>query len=89
MNKRNIWTIVIIVFSALGGLLLGNVIADRAQNGKNLRDLSGLFSFGNSSSKVNDLLSLIDGQYVDNVDMDSITDEVMADIVSKLDPHSV
>ena len=88
MNKRNIWIIVVIVLTALSALLLGNLIAERAQRGKNLKDLSGLFSFGNSS-KVSDLLSLIDGQYVDSVDLDSITDEVMSDIVSKLDPHSV
>ena len=88
MNKRNIWIIVVIVLTALSALLLGNLIAERAQRGKNLKDLSGLFSFGNSS-KVSDLLSLIDGQYVDSVDLDSITDEFMSDIVSKLDPHSV
>ena len=88
MNKRNIWIIVVIVLTALSALLLGNLIAERAQRGRNLKDLSGLFSFGNSS-KVSDLLSLIDGQYVDSVDLDSITDEVMSDIVSKLDPHSV
>ena len=88
MNKRNIWIIVVIVLTALSALLLGNLIAERAQRGKNLKDLSGLFSFGNSS-KVSDLLLLIDGQYVDSVDLDSITDEVMSDIVSKLDPHSV
>lgn len=87
-NKRNVWTIVFIVVSALGGLFLGNLIANRAQSGRNLKDLSGLFSLG-GTSKVSELLSLIDNQYVDNVDMDSITDEVMADIVSKLDPHSV
>lgn len=88
MNKRNIWIIVVFVLTALSALLLGNLIAERAQRGRNLKDLSGLFSFGNSS-KVSDLLSLIDGQYVDSVDLDSITDEVMSDIVSKLDPHSV
>ncbi len=87
-NRRNVWTIVVIVLFALGGLLLGNLIADRAHRGKKMKDLSGLFSFGNSS-KVSELMSLIDGQYVDNVDLDSLTDEVMADIVSKLDPHSV
>ncbi len=87
-NKRNVWTIVFIVVSALGGLFLGNLIANRAQSGRNLKDLSGLFSLG-GTSKVSELLSLIDNQYVDNVNMDSITDEVMADIVSKLDPHSV
>ncbi len=89
MTKKNIWIIVIIVASAIAGILLGNVIADRANKGQRIRDLSGLFSLRGSSGKVGELLSLIDAQYVDNVPLDSLTDEVMAEIVSKLDPHSV
>lgn len=90
MTKKNIWIIVIIVASAIAGLLLGNLLAKKANQGQRIRDLSGLFSIrGGSSGKVGELLSLIDGQYVDEVPIDSLTDEVMAEIVAKLDPHSV
>lgn len=89
MTKKNIWIIVVIVASAIAGILLGNVIADRANKGQKIRDLSGLFSLRGSSGKVGELLSLIDAHYVDNVPLDSLTDEVMAEIVAKLDPHSV
>lgn len=89
MTKKNIWIIVIIVASAIAGLLLGNLLAKKANQGQRMRDLSGLFSMRGSSGKVGELLSLIDGQYVDDVPIDSLTDEVMAEIVAKLDPHSV
>lgn len=89
MTKRNIWIIVIIVASTIAGLLLGNLIAKKANQNQAIRDLSGLFQLRGNYGKVNELLSLIDGQYVDNVPMDSLTDEVMAAIISKLDPHSV
>ncbi len=89
MTKKNIWIIVIIVASAIAGLLLGNLLAKKANQGQRIRDLSGLFSLRGSSGKVGELLSLIDGQYVDEVPIDSLTDEVMAEIVAKLDPHSV
>ncbi|MFV0390992.1 MAG: S41 family peptidase [Paludibacteraceae bacterium] len=87
-TKRNIWIIVIIVLSAIAGLVLGNRMADRANKGQSLRDLSGLFSI-RGSNKVSELLTLINTQYVDDVPIDSLTDEVMAEIISKLDPHSV
>lgn len=89
MTKKNIWIIVIIVASAIAGLLLGNLLAKKANQGQRIRDLSGLFSLRGSSGKVGELLSLIEGQYVDEVPIDSLTDEVMAEIVAKLDPHSV
>ena len=89
MTKKNIWIIVIIVASAIAGLLLGNLLAKKANQGQRIRDLSGLFSLRGSSGKVGELLSLIDGQYVDEVPIDSLTDEVMAELVAKLDPHSV
>lgn len=88
-TKKNIWIIVVIVATAIAGLLIGNLIAKKANQGQRIRDLSGLFSMRGSSGKVGELLSLIDAQYVDNIPLDSLTDEVMAEIVAKLDPHSV
>ena len=89
MTKRNIWIIVIIVVSAIAGVLLGNLIAKKENQGQQIKDLSGLFLPRGNSGKIGELLSLIDGQYIDDVPMDSLIDEVMAEIVSKLDPHSV
>lgn len=89
MTKKNIWIIIIIVASAIAGLLLGNILAKKANHGQGIRDLSGLFSPRGASGKVGELMSLIDAQYVDDVPMDSLTDEIMAEIVAKLDPHSV
>ncbi|MHB9056958.1 MAG: S41 family peptidase, partial [Paludibacteraceae bacterium] len=87
-SKRNVWIIVVIVLTALTGIFIGNVIARRAMEGNKLLDLPNLFSLG-KSSKINELMSLIDKQYVDNINQDSLTDDVMTDIMSKLDPHSV
>ena len=39
-------------------------------------------------SKVDRLLQLMEQAYVDSLDLDSITDEVMDELVKKLDPHS-
>ena len=39
-------------------------------------------------SKVDRLLQLLENAYVDELNIDSITDEAMTDLVKKLDPHS-
>lgn len=87
--KKNSWIILIIVFSAIVGLLAGNFLANRANHGKRLHGLSRIFSSSGTSDKVGELLALINSHYVDDVPLDSLTDEVMAEIVAKLDPHSV
>ena len=86
-SKRNIWIVIGIIFTAIIGILAGNLIANKS-NIQNLDRYAGIFTSG-KSSKVNELLSLIKNQYVDKVNMDSLTDEAMTDIVQKLDPHSV
>lgn len=81
MNKRNLLLVVIVLFSVIAGILLGNLLSRRAMG-------ASVFS-QSSRSKVSDLLSLIDAQYVDSVNVDEMTEEMMTDLVAKLDPHSV
>lgn len=87
MNKKNILIIITVVVAVLFGLFFGNLIALKANRGNKIKNLTEYFS--GSNSKVDEMLSLIDEQYVDTINIDSITDEVMTDLVSKLDPHSV
>ncbi|HJV77650.1 MAG TPA: S41 family peptidase [Paludibacter sp.] len=81
MNKKNLFLVLIIFISIFGGVLLGNIISNRA-NG------SG-FSRMMSHNKVDELLSIIKSQYVDTMDMKAMNEELMTDVASKLDPHSV
>jgi len=84
MNKKNLLLILIIFLSVLGGLLLGNLLARRA-NGT----IGNIFTQLGLHNKVDELLSIIDAQYVDSVDTKELSEEMMTDLVSKLDPHSV
>lgn len=87
MNKRNVLLVLLVFFSILIGLFLGNLLARRADI-RNNHILQDIFS-GKSNNKINQLLSKIDEQYVDTVDMEEMTEEMMVDMVAKLDPHSV
>ena len=41
------------------------------------------------SNRLNNLLHIIDDQYVDKVNIDSLVDNAIPQILSELDPHSV
>jgi len=81
MNKKNLFLVLIIFLSIFGGLLLGNMISNRAHG-------SG-FSRMSSHNKVDELLSIINSQYVDTMNMKEMNEELMTDVAGKLDPHSV
>ena len=85
MNKKTLFLTLIVLLSVLSGLILGNIIAKRAD----LSKLTHVFSRNGSHNKVDELLSIIDAQYVDTVNVKEMTEEMMTDLVSKLDPHSV
>lgn len=85
MNKKNILLTFLILFSVIIGLLLGNMLANRSGN---MSAISSVFS-STGKNKVDELLKIIDSQYVDSVDINEISEELMTDLVSKLDPHSV
>jgi len=81
MNKKNLFLVLIVFLSIITGVILGNLLSKRA-NG------SG-FSRMSSHSKIDDLLAIIKSQYVDTVDVKELTEELMTDLTSKLDPHTV
>ncbi len=84
MNKKSLFLVLIIFLSIAGGLILGNLLSTRA-NGS----MGNLLGTSIGHGKIDELLSLIDAQYVDTVNTKELTEEMMADLVSKLDPHSV
>jgi len=84
MNKKNLLLALVIFLSVFGGLVLGNLLARRA-NGS----MGNIFAQLGLHNKVDELLSIIDAQYVDSVDTKELSEEMMTDLVSKLDPHSV
>lgn len=88
MNKRNLTLVLLVLASVLAGLFLGNSIARRAHIRNNNTILKNIFSV-KPKNKIGEVLNLIDKQYVDTVNSDSITEELMIDLIAKLDPHSV
>lgn len=67
------------------GILVGSALTQKV-NAQRIVFQNGSWSI--EQSKVDRLLQLMSTAYVDELNIDSITDEAMADLVQKLDPHS-
>lgn len=74
------------IVALLVGFLIGNAISNKV-NAQRFYIQNGQL-FQQSESKVDQLLQLMEGAYVEDIDVDSITEDVMAEIVKHLDPHS-
>ena len=73
------------VVAVVLGMLIGMSLSQKA-NAQRIVFQNGSLQI--EQSKVDRLLQLMESAYVDEINVDSITDEVMAELVQKLDPHS-
>jgi len=86
MKKDTIW----IALTALAALMIGYIAGARmvyrnvAKNGAALTRVST----DGSNGKIGALLNSIENLYVDSVDVDTIVEKVLPDILKELDPHS-
>ena len=81
MNKNNRFVPVIIAISVVAGIIIGTFFSNRFAGNK-------LNIINSSSNKLNDLLHIIDDQYVDTVNINTVVDDAMPKILEELDPHS-
>ena len=66
----------------MAGILIGTFFANRFSGNR-------LNIINNGSNRLNNLLHIIDDQYVDKVNIDSLVEKAMPQILAELDPHSV
>lgn len=73
---------IIIAISIVLGIGIGTFYTNHFTGNK-------LSIINTSSNKLNDLLRIINDQYVDTVDMSALVEQAMPQILSELDPHSM
>jgi carboxyl-terminal processing protease len=79
-SKKIPWWVIICIFIALvAGFLLGNFLSGNSFGGK---------LFLNSGNKIDAILNIIDEEYVDGVDMNTLMENAIPKIIGELDPHS-
>lgn len=80
-NRNSRFVPIIIAVSLIAGILIGTFFANRFSGNR-------LNIINTSSNKLNDLLHIIDDQYVDTVEIANIVEQSMPKILEELDPHS-
>ena len=81
-KRTNRWMPIIMATCVILGIFIGTFYANHfAGNRLNI--------INSGSNRLNNLLHIIDDQYVDKVNIDSLVDYAIPQILSELDPHSV
>lgn len=81
-DNKNRFTLLLMSLCVVIGIVIGSFYANHF-SGNRLNIIS------NGSNKLSNLLHIIDDQYVDKVDMDSLVEKAIPQILAELDPHSV
>lgn len=81
-NKNNRWMPLIMALCVVAGILVGSFYANHFSGNR-------LSIINSNSNKLNNLLHIIDDQYVDTIDANDIVEKAIPQILAELDPHSV
>ena len=79
--KTNRWTPMIMAICVIAGIIIGSFFTSHFSGNR-------LSIINSGSNRLNNLLHIIDDQYVDEVNVDSLVDLAIPQILSDLDPHS-
>lgn len=82
MKKSNRFTPLIMAVCVIIGIMIGSFYANHFSGNR-------LNIINSGSNRLSNLLHLIDDQYVDKVNIDSLVDVAIPQILADLDPHSV
>src|SRR5574344_452253 len=81
-NKSSRFLPLLMALCTVIGILIGTFYANHFSGNR-------LNIINSSSNKINNLLHIIDDQYVDTVNMNDLVEKAMPKILEELDPHSV
>ena len=82
MNKKNRFSPLWLALCVVIGILIGTFYANHFSGNR-------LSIINSGSNKLNNLLHIVDDQYVDSVDVNDLVEKAVPQILSELDPHSV
>lgn len=81
-NKKNRFMPLIMAICVIVGIIIGTFYANHFSGNR-------LNIINNGSSQLNNLLHIIDDQYVDSVNINDLVEKAIPQILAELDPHSV
>ena len=81
-NRTNRYMPILMAASVVIGIAIGTFYTNHFSGNR-------LNIINSGSNRLNNLLHIIDDQYVDNVNIDSLVEKAIPQILAELDPHSV
>lgn len=81
MNKKNRYMPLLMALCTVVGILIGTFYASHFSGNR-------LNIINSESNRLNNLLHIIDDQYVDSIDVNDLVEKAIPQILSELDPHS-
>ncbi len=81
-RKNSRFMPLLMALSVIVGIIIGTFYANHFSGNR-------LNIINTSSNKLNNLLRIIDAQYVDTVDINNLVEKAMPQILAELDPHSI
>lgn len=81
-NKQNRYTPLMMALCIIIGIVIGTFYANRFSGNR-------LNIINSGSNRLNNLLHIINDQYVDSVNIDNLVEKAIPQILRELDPHSV
>ncbi len=82
MNNKNRYMPLIMAVCVIVGIMIGTFYANHFSGNR-------LNIINSGSNKLNNLLHIVDDQYVDTVNVNDLVEKAMPKILAELDPHSV
>lgn len=80
--RKNNFSPLIMAACIVAGIVIGTFYSSHFSGNR-------LNIIGNGSNKLSNLLHIINDQYVDNINLDSLVEDAIPEILGELDPHSV
>ena len=84
---KKIYAIILLIFALIGGFIAGGYTIFRIWQRENVK-IENFLRVSNRTNKVSTLLTAMEHSYVEEIDVDSLIEEVLPMILDELDPHS-
>ncbi len=81
---KRIYLPVVLALVLIAGMYIGSILSSRG----NIQPTNIFSVSSNSYDKIHDIMEFIEHEYVDSVDIESLRESAIEDILSNLDPHS-
>ena len=84
---KKIYAIILVAFALITGFMVGGIVVMKMWQRQNVK-IESLLRASNRTNKISTLITALERSYVEEIDVDSLIEEVLPVVLEELDPHS-